>query len=84
MIVKEIIDVKSPLTMEEQAEMAALSNRPITPDEDCPEMSDTEIAFYDYLHNKYQTRHITKEIVLNEMAYLANSVTAHTRTAMTR
>lgn len=75
MLVKEVIDVKSPLTLEEQTEIAALANRSVAPDEDCPEMSDMEIAFYDYLQKKYQTRHITKEIVLNEMVYLANIAT---------
>ena len=71
MLTREVIDVKAPLTTEEQAEIDALENRPITFDDDCPEMSDAEIVFYDYLIKKYNTRHITKELVLNEMAYLS-------------
>ena len=71
MLVKTIIDVKAPLTKDELTEIDALENRPVIPDEDCPEMSDDEIAFYDYLQKKYKTRRITKEIVLNETAYLA-------------
>lgn len=70
-MVTEIIDVNAPLTPEEKAELAALENRPVIPDEDCPEMSNAEIAFYDYLNRKYKTRRITKEIILNEPAYLS-------------
>ena len=81
LVVQEIIDVNSPLTTEEQAEIAALANRPIIPDEECPELSDAEIAFYDYLNSKYQTRHITKEIVLSEMAHLVNIMIKQTRTS---
>lgn len=70
-MVTEIIDVNAPLTPEEKAYLAALENRPVIPDKDCPEMSDAEIAFYDYLTEKYKTRRITKEIILNEMSYLS-------------
>ena len=76
MLVKEVIDVKAPLTSEEKAEIAALDQRPVVPDEDCPEMTDAEIAFYDYLHEKYQTRNITKEIILSEMVYLSQFAAA--------
>jgi hypothetical protein len=71
MLVTKIIDVKAPLTPEEVAEIEALKDRPVVPDDDCPEMSDAEIAFYDYLQKKYNTRCITKEIILNEMAFLS-------------
>ena len=74
MLVSEKIDVNAPLTAEETAEIAALENRPVVPDEDCPEISDDEAAFYDYLHKKYQTRRISKEIILHEMAYLSKRV----------
>ena len=74
MITRKIIDVNAPLTPEEKAELAALEKRPVVPDDDCPEMTDAEIAFYDYLHEKYKTRNITKEIILNEMAYLSELV----------
>ena len=74
MIVTERIDVNATLTPEEKAEIDALTNRPVIPDEDCPEMSESEIAFYDYLHRKYHTRQITKEIILQEMAYLSKRI----------
>lgn len=71
MLVSKIIDVKAPLTKDEAAEIAELQNRSAEPDEDCPELSDEEIIFYDYLQKKYKTRHITKEIIISEMAHLA-------------
>ncbi len=83
MLVKNIIDVKAPLTQEEIAEIEALKNRPVIPDEDCPEMSDAEIAFYDHLQKKYKTRHITKEIILNEMAHLARLAELTTTSTVT-
>ena len=73
-LTKTIIDVNSPLTTEEKAEIEALKKRSVIPDEDCPEMTESEIDFYDYLHEKYKTRKITKEIILNEMAYLSKLV----------
>lgn len=82
MLIKEVIDVKAPLTLEEKAEIEALDQRPVVPDEDCPEMTDEEIAFYDYLHEKYQTRIITKEIILNEMAHLSRYVAAEKKNAV--
>ena len=67
MIVQCRIDINEPLTPEEQAEIDALENRPVVPDEDCPEASEEEMKFMDFLHRKYKTNYITKEMVLNEL-----------------
>ena len=66
MIVRKIINVAAPLTEEEKAELAALKDRPITYDEDCPPMTEKELAELDYLMRKYKTRRITKEIKMKE------------------
>ena len=66
MIVRKIINVAAPLTEEEKAELAALKDRPITYDEDCPPMTEKELDELDYLIRKYKTRRITKEIKMKE------------------
>ena len=63
MLVRKIINVKAPLTEEERAELAALENRPIVYDEDCPPMTDEHLAWLGYMMKKYKTRRITKEIL---------------------
>ena len=55
-----------PLTAEEKAELAALKDRPITYDEDCPPMTEEHLEELDYLIRKYKTRRITKEIKMKE------------------
>ena len=55
-----------PLTEEEKAEIAALKDRPIVYDEDCPPMTDEQLDELDYLMRKYKTRRITKEIKMAE------------------
>ncbi|MBR1805175.1 MAG: hypothetical protein IJ774_02185 [Selenomonadaceae bacterium] len=54
------------LTAQEQAELDALKDRPITYDEDCPPMTDRQLDEIDYLIRKYKTRRITKEILMAE------------------
>lgn len=66
MLVRKMINVAAPLTEEEKAELAALKNRPITYDEDCPPMTDEQLDELDYLMRKYKTRRITKEIKMAE------------------
>ena len=55
-----------PLTEEEKAEIAALKDRPIVYDEDCPPMTDEQLDELDYLMRKYKTRRITKEMWMAE------------------
>lgn len=55
-----------PLTEEEKAEIAALKNRPIVYDEDCPPSTKEHLAEMAYLRRKYKTRCITKEILMTE------------------
>ena len=55
-----------PLTEEEKAEIAALKDRPIVYDEDCPPMTEKQLDELDYLIRKYKTRRITKEILMAE------------------
>lgn len=66
MLVRKIINVAAPLTEEEKAELAALKDRPIVYDEECPPMSEAELDELDYLIRKYKTRRITKEILMTE------------------
>ena len=66
MLVRKMINVAAPLTAEEKAELAALKDRPITYDEDCPPMTDEQLDELDYLMRKYKTRRITKEIKMAE------------------
>ncbi|MBQ6005078.1 MAG: hypothetical protein IJL14_02390 [Selenomonadaceae bacterium] len=54
--------VGEPLTAEEKAEIAALKDRPIVYDEDCPPMSKEKHEEIRYLMRKYNTRYITKEM----------------------
>ena len=56
----------TPLTEEEKAEIAALKDRPITYDEDCPPMTEQQLEELRYLMRKYNTRRITKEIKMKE------------------
>lgn len=56
----------APLTAEEKAEIAALKDRPITYDEDCPPMTKEEADEAIYLMRKYKTRCLTKEIFMKE------------------
>lgn len=55
-----------PLTEEEKAEIAALKNRPITYDEECPPSTEEHLAEMAYLRRKYKTNLITKEILMAE------------------
>ena len=66
MLVRKFINVAAPLTKEEKAELAALKDRPIVYDEDCPPMTEEELDELDYLIRKYKTRRITKEILMAE------------------
>ena len=54
------------LTEEEKAEIAALKDRPIVFDEDCPPTTEEEADEAIYLMRKYKTRRITKEILMAE------------------
>ena len=54
------------LTAEEKAEIAALKDRPIAYDEDCPPTTEEQLDELDYLIRKYKTRRITKEILMAE------------------
>ena len=56
----------APLTEEEKAEIAALQDRPITYDEDCPPSTKEHLEEMSYLRRKYKTRRITKEILMAE------------------
>ena len=58
--------VGEPLTAEEKAEIAALKNRPIVFDEDCPPMSQKEHEEIRFLIRKYKTRYITNEMWMKE------------------
>ena len=55
-----------PLTAEEKAEIAALKNRPIVYDEDCPPTTKEEADEAIYIMRKYKTRRITKEMWMAE------------------
>ena len=59
-------DPPPPLTEEEKAELAALKDRPIVSDEDCPPTTDEQADETIYLMRKYNTRRITKEIKMAE------------------
>ena len=54
-------------TEEQIAQIRALKNRSIVPDRDCPEFTDEQWDFYDFLMEKYKTNKVTKEMVLNEL-----------------
>jgi len=55
-----------PLTAEEKAEIAALKDRPIVYDEDCPPTTKEEADEAIYIMRKYKTRRITKEMWMAE------------------
>ena len=65
-IVTYFLPKDAQLTAEEKAELAALKDRPITYDEDCPPMTEEQLDELDYLIRKYKTRRITKEIKMKE------------------
>ena len=58
--------VGEPLTAEEKAEIAALKGRPIVFDEDCMPLSDECIRKNDYIKQKYNTRHVTRDLWIKE------------------
>lgn len=52
-------------------EIAALKNRPITFDSDCPPTSKEDLFRLKYIMEKYNTRTVTKEILQNERKSIA-------------
>ncbi len=44
MIIRKEIDFNKPLTEKQKEMLEALKTRPVTPDEDCPELTDEQIA----------------------------------------
>ena len=66
-MVTYILRANEELSPEEEAELDALKDRPIEPDEDCPEITEEQWAFYDYLMKKYNTNNVTKDMVLAEL-----------------
>lgn len=58
--------VGTQLTAEEKAEIAALKNRPIVFDEDCPPTTPEHAEESMRLMRKYNTRRLTKEIFMTE------------------
>lgn len=69
-IVTYILRENEPLTEEQEKELEALRDMPdedIIVDDDCPEFTEEEWAFYDHLMKKYHTNTVTKEMVLNEL-----------------
>ncbi len=47
-------------------ELEALDNRPIVIDEDCPEFTDEQWKEFTRIMKKYNTRRITKEMLMAE------------------
>ena len=43
MIVRKEIDLEQPLTLAQAEELNALASRPVSPDEDCPELTTEEL-----------------------------------------
>ena len=43
MTIRREIDMKKPLTDEQKQMLEALKTRPVTPDEDCPELTDEQL-----------------------------------------
>ncbi len=66
-MVTYILRANEELSPEEEAELDALKDRPIEPDEDCPEITEEQWTFYDYLMKKYNTNNVTKDMVLAEL-----------------
>ena len=58
--------VGTPLTAEEKAEIAALKGRPIVFDEDCMPLSEECHQKNLYIMQKYNTRHVTRELWMKE------------------
>ena len=54
-------------TAEEIAEVEAAARHPAERDEDNPPMTEEEYKFISHLMKKYNTRRLTKEMVLNEL-----------------
>ena len=52
---------------EEIAEIEAAAKYPVERDEDNPPMTEEEYKFISYLMKKYNTRRLTKEMILNEL-----------------
>ena len=44
MIIRKDIDLNTPLTTAQAEMLEALADRPVTPDEDCPELTPAQIA----------------------------------------
>jgi len=44
MIIRKEIDFNEPLTQEQKKMLEELNSRPVQPDEDCPELSDEQLA----------------------------------------
>lgn len=72
MLIRTFINFDEPLTEEEKEEIRALKNRPIVFDEDCMPISDEQWDYYEKLMKKYNTRRITKEILIAEGKIKAN------------
>ena len=66
-MVTYILRTNEKLSSEEEAELDALKDRTIEPDEDCPEITKEQWDFYDYLMKKYNTNNVTKDMVLAEL-----------------
>ena len=70
-IVTYILRKGQSLTEEQKQELEQLrsiSDEDIIVDDDCPETTDEEWAFYSCLMRKYKTNRVTKEMVLKELA----------------
>ena len=70
-IVTYILRKGQSLTEEQKQELEQLisiSDEDIIVDDDCPETTDEEWAFYSGLMRKYKTNRVTKEMVLKELA----------------
>ena len=69
MLVRKVINIAAPLTEEQKAELAVLremKDEDIVFDEDCPPTTEEEADESIYLMRKYNTRRITKEILMAE------------------
>lgn len=54
MIVKKSIDVSTPLTKEQVKMLEALKDRPIEFDEDCPELTEKELAQFGRVSDEHR------------------------------
>ena len=69
MLVRKVINIAAPLTEEQKAELAVLremKDEDIVFDEDCPPTTEEQADETIYLMRKYNTRRITKEILMAE------------------